>query len=103
MAKSNTAAPEKSIKALQKRYADLNEEKIRAETQLEAAQNDLAELSAKAKKLFGTDDVTELQTKLAEMNKANDKMRVEYEKNLDAIETKLTEIKEKFADTELED
>ncbi len=91
-----------SIDELKQRYDQLHQRKIRAEANRDNAENRLAELKAEAKKRYGTDDVDELKTMLAEMKAENEKKRAEYQKQLDKIETELTEVESQFNDADLD-
>ena len=87
-----------SIEQLRERYEQLNTRKIQLQTQKETAQKRLDELKQQANTQFGTNDLTELQDKLAEMKKLNAKQLQEYQSSLDVIEKKLASIDESFTE-----
>ena len=95
---SPSAAREQSIEQLQQRYQELNRKKIQAETQRDNAKARLDELKTKAKRDYGTDDVTELQKKLNEMIADNARKRAKYQEDLDKIESGLADVEAKFSD-----
>lgn len=102
MAKSEPATPSpggQSIEELQRRYQALNTKKIQAETQRESAKQRLDELKARARQDYGTDDVGQLRTKLAEMVAENTRKRTAYQADLDAIERGLADVERTFAET----
>ena len=86
------STPAQSLEELQKRFNSLNQQKIRAETMLENAQNRLAELKEEARRDYGTDDVGELRRKLEEMKAENERKRADYQSHLDTIETELSNL-----------
>jgi predicted nucleic acid-binding Zn-ribbon protein len=98
MATSNPESNETSqqgIEELTKRYQDLNTRKIQAQTNLENAKKQLAELKKKAKKEYGTDELDELQKQLEDIRAENEEKRSKYQASLDLIEEKLEEVEKK--------
>jgi hypothetical protein len=89
-----------TIEALQQRYQVLHTKKIQAETELKNARERLDDLKREARDKFGTDDVAELQEKLATMRAENEKKRAKYQDDLDRIEQELAEVEERFAPQE---
>lgn len=89
-----------TIEELTKRYDGLNKKKIQAETNLDHAEKALQKLQEEARQKFGTDDVTKLKQKLAEMETANEKARSDYQASLDAIEIALTKVEENLTSDE---
>ena len=85
-----------SIEALQQRYQKFSDQRIRAQTQLEESQKRLAELEQQATEQFGTADVDQLQEKLEKLKTENEKKQVEYQKNLDEVHAKLTQVESDF-------
>jgi predicted nucleic acid-binding Zn-ribbon protein len=81
------------IEELQKRYKKLYDEKIRVETELKAAQEQLCYHKENAKKIWGTDDVHELEKRLQAIKNQNEQKRGDYQKHLDSIELQLNNIK----------
>lgn len=98
MVKSSDAS--QTIEQLQARYDGLNEQKIKVNAQREHAMQRLEELKAQAKEQYGSDDVEQLSKMLEEMKSKNEKMRSEYQANLDGIDQDLAEINEKFTDND---
>jgi hypothetical protein len=99
-AKSVDVAELQSIEALQGRYNKLNTRKIQAETNLENARRQLEQLKQEAREKYGTDDVTALRAKLAELSAENELKRKNYQAQLDRIEGELEAVELKFADAE---
>ncbi len=89
MAKSSQT---QSIEDLKDRYDKLSTQKVRLQTQKERAEDDLSELKQQALEQFGTDDLKKLESRLAEMKEQNEKQKIEYQKQLDAIEKSLAKI-----------
>ncbi|MFP4565094.1 MAG: hypothetical protein ACLFNX_01240 [Spirochaetaceae bacterium] len=89
-----------SIEDLQARYQKLQQEKVRAETNRENAEERLSELEAEARETYGTDDIGKLKETLEKMKAENEKKRAEYQAHLDAIESDLAEVEAKFGGEE---
>jgi len=87
------------IEELTNRYQNLSNAQVRAQTNLENAQQNLAKLATEAEQQFGTSDVNELKRQLAEIEAENQKRKSDYQKHLDSIETKLAEVEEGAAQT----
>jgi chromosome segregation ATPase len=102
MAKTNdkppTNAGEQTIEELQQRYHELNRKKIQAETQRDSAKTRLDDLKAQAREKYGTDDVTKLQEKLAEIINENARKKAKYQEDLDKIEQGLAAVEAKFSE-----
>jgi hypothetical protein len=94
------SAPKQSIDQLQKRYQQLHERKIKAETNLDHARQQLDRLKQEAREKYGTDDVAELGKKLDAMRNENELKRSKYQADLDRIERDLAAVEEKFAAVE---
>ena len=77
------------IEELRSRYETLRDKKTEAETLLTSANKELERLKAEAQAQYGTSDLSELETKLTQMEDENLKLRKEYQKLLDKIETGL--------------
>lgn len=86
-----------TIEELQARFKEFSDQRIKIETQREAAVEKLEELKAKARDAYGSDDVKQLEKMLKEMKAANESKRQEYQDSLDKIEKELGEINERFA------
>lgn len=85
--------PEKDdIELLRKRYQELDRKRTTVQAHLEAATKRLEELKDAARKQFGTDDLAELEKKLAAMKADNDRRRAEYRDHLDKIQQSLDDI-----------
>lgn len=81
-----------TIDELTKKYHALNERKIQSETQLKEAEKRLQELQTQALAEFGTSDVTDLQTRLEQMESENEKRRADYHTLLTGIQDDLEKI-----------
>ncbi len=92
-----------SIEELKARYEQLNEQKIKVETQRDEAVKRLNRLKAEALDKFGTDDLEKLKKKLTDMKSQNEKKRSQYQKKLDGIEQKLAEVNEDFVDADFDE
>ena len=98
MSKSKTkqTSEQQAFDKLRVRYDALSHERTRIDAQREAAQKQLDEMRESARTQFGTDDLEELEKKLADMRKQNEEKRAKYEASLDEIETKLKEVEGQF-------
>jgi predicted nucleic acid-binding Zn-ribbon protein len=95
--KRNVPAGEAAVQdfeQLQQRYEQLKTERIQAETRLEAAKKQLAELQKQARKDWGTDDLEDLRKKLTTLQAENERKRREYQESLDVIEAGLKKIED---------
>src|SRR3954469_24768758 len=88
------AAPRKApdIETLKQRHAELDRARTTAQANLANATRQLAELKDEAKKQYGTDDLDALRAKLQEMREQNERKRAEYQRHLEEIEAKLSEV-----------
>ncbi len=93
-------ASEQSIEQLQARYQALNKRKIQAETHLQNAREQLAELKKQALEAYGTDDVEQLREQLQKMKAENEQKRQNYQTELNRIEGELSAVEQKFAGAE---
>jgi len=84
------------IERLQIRHEKLKDKRIRAEERLKSAEEKLKSLRKQAKKEFGTDDLTELKTKLSAMQEENARRTREYTNALDDVERRLAEVEERY-------
>ena len=84
----------RSIETLKKEYEQLNERKVKAETQLEEAERQLRSLQAEAESEFGTSDIDELSKKLEQMEAKNEQDRREYQALLDKIAADLKQVEQ---------
>ena len=82
------------IETLKKRHRDLDKQKTTAEAHQKTAEDQLKKLKAESRAKYGTDDLDQLKKKLTEMKQENDRRLAEYQKHLDAIESRLEEIEE---------
>jgi hypothetical protein len=85
------------IDALKTRHRELDRQKTTAEANHKTAQDQLAKLKEDARAKYATDDVDQLKQKLLELKQENERKRAEYQKHLDAIETRLGEIEVEYA------
>ncbi len=94
MAKLKSDAAQENIEQLRKRFEALNEKRIAAETNRKSAEEALEKLRKKARDEYQTDDLAELQKKLKDMIANNERLRADYQKHLDGIETQLASVEE---------
>jgi chromosome segregation ATPase len=87
-----TTSKSQPIDELRRRYDDLNNKRVAAETRLDQTQKALEQLKTEAQEQWGTSDLAELQKKLAKQQADNDSLRQSYEASLAQIETSLKEI-----------
>ncbi len=92
----NDGGTKQNIDELKKRYESLHKKKIQAEANLDNAGKQLEELKEQARKEYGTDDISALKEKLAQMQAENENRRAEYQKRLDRIEADLAAVEEKY-------
>jgi hypothetical protein len=85
-------AEQQDIEQLKRRYADLHERKIRAETKKGESESRLTDLKKQAREQYGTDSLNELKQKLSAMQAENERLRSEYQKHLDHIEAELDRV-----------
>lgn len=98
--KTAAAPAEQTIEQLRERYQELNEQKIRSETQLQNAKDQLESLKRQAREAYGTDDVNELSRKLEALKAENEEKRRSYQSSLDQIERELEAVEQTFAAAE---
>jgi chromosome segregation ATPase len=96
LSSAQSAASAQDIETLKKRYDHLSKEKTRAETNLDNARRQLEELKKQARDNYGTDDLTELKSKLQAMKDENERKRSEYQRHLEKIETDLQQIEREY-------
>lgn len=87
-----------SMEELRKRYEQLNELRIQAETRQKTAMEQLELLRQAAREQFGTDDLDKLKEMLELRKSENERKREEYQKSLEQIEAKLAEIDRQFSE-----
>lgn len=83
---------ETGIEELRERYNELSHKKTAAETKLEQAEEHLRDLQERAKQDYGTCDLEELRQRLEKMSAENQQKTEDYQKHLDEIDQKLSEI-----------
>ena len=83
-----------SIEELASRYNNLNEKRIRAESDLKHAEDQLKKLKDEAMATWETDDLPTLEKMLKDMLESNERKRRDYQEHLDGIEFKLKQIDE---------
>ncbi len=86
---------------LAKDYEQLNEERIKAKSDLEHAEKALANIQQQAKDNYGTDDLKELEQQLENMKQSNQTMINDYEKHIESIRTNLDKVKQEFSQANL--
>jgi hypothetical protein len=91
-----TTTSNQPIEELKKRYEALRDQKIRADTQLKTATDQLEQIKAEARAQYGTDSLAELESKLDEMKRENERKRADYQKHLDEVEVKLADVDRQF-------
>lgn len=90
---ASTNAPEK-LKELKTRADRLNTAVIRLNADIDNAQETLDKLLAQAQEEFGTQDVAELEKKLAQMDAENQQILQKAEKEIDILTTSTREKQE---------
>ncbi len=90
-----TTSKSQPIDDLRRRYQELNDKRVAAETRLGETEKALELLKKEAQEQWGTSDLTELQDKLAKQQADNERLRQSYEANLSQIEKSLIEIEAK--------
>ncbi len=96
-APARRAVGQQTIEELQKRYQNLRDKKVQAETHLSNAQAQLDDLKRQAREKYDTDDVPQLEQMLAKMRLENEQRRSQYQAELDRIEGNLAGVEERFA------
>ena len=91
MSKNDTPAPQQ-MEELKQRYAKLHTQKLQAEANKRAKEEQLQELQQRAKEEYGTDDLEALNKKLAKLREENERRRGEYQKHPDEIEGNLAAV-----------
>ncbi len=86
----------RTLEQLSQRYSRLNDQRVRAQTNLENAQSQLDALEKQALESFGTSDLQELKNKLAAMEAENEKRLVDYQQHLETIESELADVEKQF-------
>ena len=86
-----------TIEQLQARYDEFRSQKVKFETQRDAAKEELDKLKLQAKELYGSDDIETLEQMLSEMKAENEAKRSQYQATLDSIEEKIRSVEQEFA------
>jgi chromosome segregation ATPase len=89
-----------TIEQLQQRYQQLHTRKIQCDTKLDQARKQLEDLKREAREKYDTDDVAELQAKLAAMKADNEEKRGAYQAQLEGIERELSQVEQNYQATE---
>ena len=84
------------IEALKKLHAKIDQDRRNAQANLNAAQNQLDELRAAARREYGTDELPELKKKLEEIRVENERKRGDYQAHLEQIQGKLADVEKSF-------
>lgn len=98
MAKNDPRNSPQTLEELRKRYEQLNELRIQAETRQKTALEQLETLRKTARDQFGTDDLSKLKEMLQQRKEENERKRADYQKSLEQIELKLAEIDRQFSE-----
>ena len=85
------------MSALEKRYNDLRDKKIAAETNLKTSKDQLDSLKSEAQEKYGSDDIDTLRAKLEEMKQENERSRAQYQLHLASIEQELAQVEAEHA------
>jgi hypothetical protein len=96
----SAAKGQQTIEELQRRYQQLRDKKVAAETHYSNAQKQLDDLKRQARETYGTDDVAQLEQMLAKMRQENEQRRAQYQTELDRIEADLAGVEQRFAAVE---
>ena len=83
---------EDEFEELRRRFKKLNDDRIRAERDLEHASEEIDRLKNSAMEQFGTDDPEELKVKLEAMQKENAEKIKSYRQSIEEIEKGLKEL-----------
>ena len=84
------------IETLKQRHKKLERDKVTAEANCKTAEDQLQKLKDQALEKYHTDDLEKLKELLQKMKQENDQKRMEYQKHLDEIETKLQAIEKQY-------
>jgi hypothetical protein len=87
------------IEALKGQHRTLEKLKTTEEANLAHANSALEALKVEARKDYGTDDVAQLRAKLKEMEEENERLRADYQKHLETIQTKLDQVTREFEES----
>ena len=102
--KAKTAGSDiRTIEQLQEDYNRLNERRIRAQSELDNAEERLKELQNEADDKFNTHDVKELEEMLRKMEVENETRRADYQKQLEGIHADLQKIEAEEVDVPVAD
>ncbi len=88
--------PRLDIEALKKLHARIDQDRRNAQAHLSAAQGQLDELRAAARRDYGTDELPELRKRLEEIRAENERKRAEYQAHLEEIQGKLADVEKNF-------
>ncbi len=94
--------PPQDIEKLRLRHRELDTKKIQAAANLKTANEALERLKMEALRDYETDDLDKLKEMLKKMEEDNERDRAEYEKQLDELSEKLTEVDKNFEDKKKE-
>lgn len=92
----SSADAKQSIEELQKRFDQFKSQKVKFETQRDAALEELENLKQQARELYDSDDVETLEAMLKKMKTENESKRSEYQRSLDVIDEKLAAVQAEF-------
>lgn len=83
---------QEALEALRKEYEGLHKKKIETDTTLQNLKDQLEELKKRAEAQYGTSDVEELKTMLAQWREENRRKVAEYEAHIHSIKEALDNI-----------
>ena len=95
---SDRTGAQQTMEQLQQRYEQFKSQKVKFETQRDAALEELENLKQQARELYDSDDVSELEKMLERMKAENENKRSQYQASLDNIDRQLQEVESKFSD-----
>lgn len=85
------------LEALQKEAQKLNEDRIRAETEIKRASEEMEKLEADLRAEFGTSDLAEVERLLKEREEENSRKVDEYRAEIEAARHQLAKVAEALA------
>ena len=95
---SDRTGAQQTMEQLQQRYEQFKSQRVKFETQRDAALEELENLKQQARELYDSDDVSELEKMLERMKAENENKRSQYQASLDNIDRQLQEVESKFSD-----
>jgi chromosome segregation ATPase len=96
--KSQAGKSKSEIDELRRRYEELRDQRVAAETNLANANAQLEAFKQQARENWGTDDLDALKEKLEHMRVENARRQTSYREHLDQIESELKAVEQKYAE-----